>query len=1085
MKICPACQAANPPKHRHCSQCGAGLGTGCSACGFDNPASARFCGGCGARVGQTVAPSAAAATAGSAPIAQRRDVTILFADLTNFTQLSTELDAEELHAIVKTYTAQVETTVLAFGGIVERYLGDAVMAIFGAPVAHGDDGLRAVRTAIAIQEQVMPALSLEFGRLQQAAIGIASGEVLSITGQAGHPAGFAVVGEAVNLASRVESLARGGEILISESVHEATRGRIRCELLGEQSLKGIPRRVRIHRVLGVDDAGESLRRTPLVGRDSEIARLQNAVTRCAVDGVGGTVYLRGDPGIGKTRLLEHFAAMARSGGMAVHSAAYLDFGLEQSLSGVPAVLASLLGVAASASPELRRAALAQQVGWMVAEDQAFAADALRLTQDAATRAVLDAMDAAGRAAAMRGFLRRFLAHCVQQQRFMVAIEDVHWAKPSDIDQLHALIEIAAQTSFIVALTSRLEGDTVSERWADKAGELSVEVVDLRPLSIDAAQLLASGFQPGSNAVLDSCVARAEGNPLFLEQLLRHVAETGSREVPGTVRNVVLARLDRLAAPDHRAALTASVIGQRFGLRLLRRMLRDDHYNPAGLMESGLVRVVGEDFLFAHALVHEGAYASLLHSTARELHRDAAEYFAPLDRLLRAQHLDRAGDDRAAMAFREAAAAEAEAFRFTRALELVARGLQLCTRPAERVDLRLLEGRTLHDAGEIQASMQAFRAALAEGGDETQQCRAWIGLAAVMRVSDDLDGAFDALRRAEPMAQSRSLWLELAELHYLRGSLHFPRGELDDCLASHGHALELARRAGSAYEEARAMSGLGDAHYANGRIRTAYRYFTDCIDLCREHGFGRIEASNLFMVATVRVYLNELDQALQDALRSIDIAHRVGHQRAEIVARLIAAWIYLMQARPDAAELHTDAGLLVADKLGARRFRAFLLESVARIRLARGERAGAQAAIHQALEIARALEVMRFIGPWLLGTAALTSTDAYQSQAALTEGAALLDAGCIGHNYYWFYKHAMESCLEHGDASGVGRYADQLEAYTAAEPTPWSDLFIRRARVLIAPDDAASQAERRAVLQLAREVGQAQAQERLEAASRSA
>jgi tetratricopeptide (TPR) repeat protein len=586
-------------------------------------------------------------------------------------------------------------------------------------------------------------------------------------------------------------------------------------------------------------------------------------------------------------------------------------------------------------------------------------------------------------------------------------------------------------------------------------------------------------------VLESCVARAEGNPLFLEQLLRHVAETGSGDVPGTVRNVVLARLDRLSPADHRAALTASVIGQRFGLRLLRRMLREDDYSPAGLLASGLVRAIGEDYLFAHALVHEGAYASLLHSAARELHRDAADYYAPIDRILRAQHLDRAADDRAALAFCDAADAEAQSFRFARALELAARGLQLCTRTLDRVALRLLQGRILHDSGDIQPSMQAYQAALAEAGDDVQQCRAWIGLAAVMRLSDDLDGAFDALRHAEPLAQAHALWLELAEVHYLRGSLHFPRGELAECLESHGRALELARRAGSPYEEARAMSGLADAHYASGRIRTAYTLFTDCIDLCRAHGFGRIEASNLFMVATVRLYLNELDQALQDALRSIDIAHRVGHQRAEIVSRLVAAWIYLLQSRPDAAEVHADAGLLLAERLGARRFRAFLLESVARILLARADRSGAQAAIQEALDIARSVEVMRFIGPWLLGTSALVSTDAVQSHAALAEGLALLDTGCVGHNYYWFYKHAMESCLDHDDAAGAVSYAARLEAYTASEPTPWSDLFIRRARLLSAPAGAAAAAEARAVLLLAREAGHAQAQVRLEIVAQSA
>jgi class 3 adenylate cyclase/tetratricopeptide (TPR) repeat protein len=1031
--------------------------------------------------------AAVQAAPAAAAIAERRDITIVFVDLTDFTRLSTELDAEELHAIVRSYTARVEATVRAFGGVVERYLGDAVMAIFGAPVAHGDDGLRAVRAALTIREQVMPALSVEFRRQQRAAIGIASGEVLSISGQTGHPAGFAVVGEPVNLAARIENLAEGGEILISHPVYEAVQGRIRCEFIGERAVKGIPGLLKIHRVLGVAKEGGA-RRGPLIGRDAETALLREAVLHCAEHGQGSTLYIRGDPGIGKTRLLEQLESLAHANELDAYAAAYLDFGLEQALSGIPAVLASLLGVDASASQEARHAALtrALQAGSIRDDELGFAEDALHLPQSSASRSLLDAMDAASRAAALRAFVTRLFAQCAERRRFIVAIEDVHWAKPSDVELLHALAQTAREAPFVLAMSSRMEGDPLGDRLCAVAETAAVRVVDLRPLSVPAARLIARDFRGADDALLASCVAQAEGNPLFLEQLLVHVAETGSREVPGTVRNVVLARLDRLDPADRRAAQTAAVIGQRFGLRLLRRLLRDDAYDLTHLVTSGLVRAVGEDFLFSHALVHEGTYASLLHSAARELHREAADYYAAVDRVLRAQHLDRAADARAAAAYREAAAEEADAYRFGRALELVTRGLELSRTAPERVELRLLEGRALHDAGEVQSSLQAYQKALDEGSDDAQRCRAWIGLAAVMRVTDDFDGAFHALRRAESLARSDTLRRERAEIYYLRGSLHFPRGELEQCLRAHGQALELARLAGSPYDEARAMSGLGDAHYARGRMRTAYDHFAACIALCTQHGFGRIEASNLFMVATVRIYLNQLDQALQDALRSIEIAHRVGHQRAEIVSRLTAGWICLMQGRPDAAEEQVDAGLAVVEALGARRFRAFLLESVARIRLARGDARGAQAAIAEALEIARAVDVMRFIGPWLLSTAALASGDAARSRAALDEGLALLDAGCVGHNYYWFYKHAMETCLDHGALEGVEGYARRLEAYTESEPTPWSALFIRRARVLAATAaSAASPAlleEARALLQEARDTGHTEAQARLEAAA---
>ena len=179
----------------------------CTACGTAQGLAQRFCSECGARLGSAGATQTSSAPAAAAlptrASGERRAVSILFADLTNYTGLSTELDAEDLHAIVRSYTQRVTATVHSFGGIVERYIGDSVMAVFGAPVAHGDDALRALRAALAIQNEVMASLSAECSRPLQASIGISFGEVMFTQNEPGHPEGIAVVGESVNLASRL------------------------------------------------------------------------------------------------------------------------------------------------------------------------------------------------------------------------------------------------------------------------------------------------------------------------------------------------------------------------------------------------------------------------------------------------------------------------------------------------------------------------------------------------------------------------------------------------------------------------------------------------------------------------------------------------------------------------------------------------------------------------------------------------------------------------------------------------------------------------------------------------------------------
>ncbi len=1072
--ICPACAAPCADKQRFCGECGARLGEGVAAAAAPNAASPAG----PADAVQTGATAAATTVAGAG---ERRDVSTLFADLTNYTGLSVELDAEDLHAIVRRYTQRVTATIHAYGGTVERYIGDSVMAIFGAPLAHGDDPLRAVRAALLIQTEVMPDLSRELGRVLQASIGISFGEVMFMLGQPGHPEGLAVVGEPVNLAARTQGQASPGEILMTEGMRAACGHLVRNEFFAEKALKGIPQPVKLHRVLGlVGPAREP--RTPLLGRDREIALLREVAERCVKARRGGLLHLRGEPGIGKSRLLEELQMLGQQAGLAMHACAYLDFGLEQQLSGVAAIVASLLGIAGGDGVQARQAAVAGAAadGWLDGEDAPFAADVLRLPQGPADRALLDAMESASRQAAVRSFVLKLVARAARRQPLVIVIEDIHWMPAGELEQLTALCDLARVEALVVATASRIVGDPLEAYLARLDAPGLAFALNVGPITAGAARLIAQAFSETQLQWIDACVAQADGNPLFLEQLLRHAAESGTSNVPGSIHNVVLARLDRLAEGERRAAQCAAVIGQRFSLRLLRQLLRDPGYEPASLERAGIVKPQGADWMFAHALVQEGAYASLLHSSARALHREAADHYREADLILCAQHLDRAKDAEAPRAFRRAASEQLASFRFARVHELLARGIELAADLKDLGDLRLLEGRTLNDQGHIAESMACYRRVLAQAAGPGQRGRALLGLAMGMRMSDDLNGAFQALEQAEPLMQGvgADLLVRRSELHYLRGNLHFPRGEIDACLREHGLALELARQGGSTVDEARALSGLGDAHYARSRMRTAQGYFKLCMDLCQSHGFGRIEAANRFMVATVRMYMNELDGALQDALASAELGRRVGHLRAQTVSHLTAGWVHLLQARPDLADGQARLGLAAAGELGAPRFRAFLLEGAARVRLAQGDQSEAWRLIEEALALAQSLNVMRFIGPWIWGTRALVSQDPQVSGESLAQGQALIDAGCVGHNHFWFRKHAMESCLRHGDLDAAQAHAQRLEEHTAAEPTPWAELFIERTRALTAlaraPDSPAAQQRVGLVRQAALDCGHVEA-----------
>ncbi len=328
---CQACGTDNTSDRRFCGGCGAPLAISCTACGFQNQPDARFCGGCGQPLNAAAAPGtpteppaqAPSPPEPSAPVSgERRQVTILFVDIAGFTELSSTLDAEELHDLVSRFFAAADAAVENYGGTVDKHMGDAVMALFGAPTAHDDDPLRAVRAAFDIHA-AMESVSAEVGRELRVHVGIASGEVVAGGLGSAQRQEYTVLGDSVNLASRLDGLAEAGQTLIAEAVQRAVLNDVDCEALGEVAVKGLDKPVRVWRALGLASearAGEARAgaRGPLVGRKSELRQFAGVLEACREAGAGQAVVLRGEAGIGKTRLVEEFTALARAQGFSAH-----------------------------------------------------------------------------------------------------------------------------------------------------------------------------------------------------------------------------------------------------------------------------------------------------------------------------------------------------------------------------------------------------------------------------------------------------------------------------------------------------------------------------------------------------------------------------------------------------------------------------------------------------------------------------------------------------------------------------------------------------------------------------------------------
>lgn len=1050
---CRACQFENRDGRRFCAECGASLDLPCAACGFINDPSEKFCGGCGASLGGVTARSSNPAMARRAemlPTGDRRQVTIMYADISGYTRLSERLDAEDLHETVGKVLEAVDGAVESHGGTVHRHIGDEVMALFGTPIAHSDDSYRAVLAAFE-SHKALAGLSAELGQELAIHVGIASGTVVVAAqgpADSGESAALEVTGTAANLGSRLNAIANAGETVISDEVYRAVEPRVLCESLGELEVKGIEKPVTAWRTFGLRTEGTSVAGGPFVGRRTEIAQVEGVLTACRDNRVGQVILVRGEAGIGKTRLVEELQSSAKRFGFTCHKGLVLDFGVSSGKDAIGNLIGGLLGVPADGDAPARKEAvtLAADNGLIDANQRPFLNDLLNVPQPPDLQALYDAMDNTarvdGRSALVGSLLMRASA---RQPRFLV-VEDIHWATVETLAYLARIAEAAQDCPAVLVMTTRIEGDPLDQSWRAAAGRAPLMTVDLGPLREDDALRLAGAITDAAGAFAKSCVARAEGSPLFLEQLLRSAEAGLNRELPGTIQSVVMARMDQLEDRDKAALQAASVIGQRFSLGALRALLEDSDYSCAALARHYLVVPENEEFRFVHALIRDGVYGSLLRGQRRILHSRAARWFSGRDATLRAEHLERADDPDASAAYLEAARGQVADYHYDRASESVDRGIAIATEAEDLYRLYCLKGEILQYLGAINDSIAAYRDALKHADRAHQRCLAHIGLAAGMRIIDRYEEALSELDLAEAAVESGSM-LERARIHHLRGNIYFPLGAIDDCRAQHERALKFAREAASAEQEAQALSGLGDAEYARGRMITAKGLFSDCVALCREHGLARAEVANLNMIGFSQMYCLEFTDALEHALETVDLAQRIGHQRAEVLGRTLAYHVLFERGDVNGAEAQIEACHRLAGLLGAGRFEAQNLVYRAKLLRLEGRRDEALAVCEQAVELCCETG-MGFVGPRALAEYARNCADRVAQRKALDDGAAILHDGAVSHNHFHFYRDAMDAAIDGKAWTETEQYARALAEFTRDEPLPWCNFFIARARALV-------------------------------------
>jgi class 3 adenylate cyclase len=632
----------------------------CRACGQDNPEIARFCLACGAPLGEEEARRE-----------ERRIVSVVFVDLVGFTARSEQLDPEDVRAILTPYHDTVRAEIESFGGIVEKFVGDAVMAVFGAPTAHGDDPERAVRAALAVRDAVA-SLNAEQPELELRIRGaVNTGE--AVVALSARPAlGEAMVaGDVVNTAARLQQHAPVGEIVVGEETYRATRSAIAYEPVEAVTAKGKAEPIAAWRAVGtVSATGErDLSSTPFVGRSRELGLLGATWERVELERRPHLVTVLGPPGVGKSRLAAEFSDLVAGRKGRVVRGRCLPYRERSAYGAFATQVKELADIFDSDGLDLATGKLRTLVERLVGKEEAEAvAGHLAILLGFETEATAPDRDSLFQS------VRIFIEAGARDEATAFVFEDIHWADPALLDLIELLAARLHDLPILLLTLARPELLDSRPGWG--GGLVAYNALPLEPLTGGDAAELALHLLGGDTKAAEVAEA-AEGNPLFIEQLAAVMTESGAQaeSLPTTIRGLVSARLDALPQEERDVILDASIVGRTFWRGAIASLARDPDCLAsalAGLERRDLVRrdtisrIEGEEqWSFKHVLIRDVAYDLQPRARRREGHARVAEFIerstpevgeagAAL-----ARHWRDAGEDERAVGFFVAAAEEAE------------------------------------------------------------------------------------------------------------------------------------------------------------------------------------------------------------------------------------------------------------------------------------------------------------------------------------------------------------------------------------------------------------------------------------------
>ena len=918
---CPRCQHENPQHAKFCLECGARLALTCAKCRAELPGSAKFCLECGEPVAQQVRASFSSPasytpkhlaerilTSKAALEGERKHVTVLFADLKGSMELLADRDPEDARKILDPVLERMMEAVHRYEGTVNQVMGDGIMALFGAPLAHEDHAVRACYAALRMQEAVKryaEEVHRTAGLPLHIRVGLNSGEVVVRSIGSDLHMDYTAVGQTTHLAARLEQMAMPGSILIASETLNLAEGYVVVKPLGERPVKGLDAPIEVFEVVGAGTVRSRLQAaaarglTRFVGRDVELEQLRQALERARA-GHGQVVAVVGEPGVGKSRLFWEFTHSHRIDGWLLVESSSVSYGKATAfLPLIDLLRAYFLIEARDEARKIRE----KVTGKLLSLDRALepSLPALLWLLDVPVEEPqwqrLDPPQC--RQQTLEG-IKRLILRESQVQPLLLVFEDLHWIDAETQALLDSLVESLPTARLLLLVNYRPE---YQHAWGSKMYYRQLRIDPLPPESVEELLEGLLGLDPGLQPLKRLLVERTEGNPFFLEETVRTLVETkalaGERgayrlakasqtlQIPATAQAILAARIDRLSPEDKRLLQAASVIGKDVPFTLLQALAE----GPEESLRRGLTNLQAAEFLyearlfpdleytFKHALTHDVAYGSLLQERRRTLHCRIVESIERLhpDRL--AEHMERLAHH----AFRGEVWDKAVAY-------LRQAGAKAFARSANR-----------EAATHLEQALSALDHFPEDRDTLAQAIDLRIELRHALWPLGENERILEQLHRAETLAETLGDQRRLARVLSAMGYSFWMLGDPDDVVESNQRALAIAMSLGDFALEAAANFALGLAYHDLGEYRRATELLNGNIaSLQGERMYGRFGTAGVTSVLSIMALawchaeVGSFSEGIDRGEEALRIAQAHDDKLSLMFADLAVGQLYLRQ-----------------------------------------------------------------------------------------------------------------------------------------------------------------------------------------------